>query len=81
MYTLQDTSKYTVFDIQDKLCSKAWIVPAYTCATGAEHVAIMRCVVSRTYVSRMLRTAILCTLKCARVTLCTLTRVHLRRIT
>ena len=28
-FSLKDDSKYTVFDIQDKLRSSGWIVPAY----------------------------------------------------
>lgn len=35
---------YTVFEIQDKLRARGWIVPAYTCSHGAESLAIMRVV-------------------------------------
>lgn len=48
-WALKDTSKYTVFDIQDKLSNKAWIVPAYTCPKGAESLAIMRVVVKEDF--------------------------------
>ncbi|CAM9561320.1 unnamed protein product, partial [Phaeothamnion confervicola] len=44
-WALKDTSKYTVFDMQDKLRNKGWIVPAYTCPYGAEELAILRVVV------------------------------------
>ncbi|CAM9164187.1 unnamed protein product [Phaeothamnion confervicola] len=48
-WALKDTAKYTVFDIQDKLRNKGWIVPAYTCPDGAEELAIMRVVVKENF--------------------------------
>lgn len=47
-WSLNDDSKFTVFDLQDKLRNKGWIVPAYTCPEGAEELAIMRVVVKMT---------------------------------
>ncbi|KAF1775892.1 SWIB domain [Phytophthora cactorum] len=41
-FALIDSSRYSCFDIQDKLKSRGWIVPAYTCSSGAESLAIMR---------------------------------------
>ncbi|KAG5184951.1 pyridoxal phosphate-dependent transferase [Tribonema minus] len=48
-WSLKDSSKYTVFDIQDKLRDKNWIVPAYTCPPGAEELAILRVVVKQDF--------------------------------
>ena len=44
-FSLKDTSKYTVFNIADNLRRFGWIVPAYTMAPDAEHVAVLRVVV------------------------------------
>ena len=44
-FSLKDTSKYTVFNIADNLRRFGWIVPAYTMAADAEHVAVLRVVV------------------------------------
>jgi len=48
-FTLKDASKFTVFDIQDMLRKDGWIVPAYTCPRGAEHLAILRVVVKQNF--------------------------------
>lgn len=48
-FTLIDSSRYTCFDIQDKLRSRGWIVPAYTCSKGAEGFTIMRVVVKQNF--------------------------------
>lgn len=39
----------TVFDIQDKLRCRGWVVPAYTCSRGAESLSIMRVVVKQNF--------------------------------
>ena len=39
----------SVFDLQDKLRGRGWIVPAYTCPTGATSLAIMRVVVKQNF--------------------------------
>jgi glutamate decarboxylase len=36
---------YTVFDISEKIRERGWIVPAYTMAANAEHIAVLRVVV------------------------------------
>lgn len=48
-FALNDSSRYTCFDIQDKLRSRGWIVPAYTCCKGAESLVIMRVVVKQNF--------------------------------
>eukprot|EP00475_Leptophrys_vorax_P014959 TRINITY_DN2123_c0_g1_i1.p1 TRINITY_DN2123_c0_g1~~TRINITY_DN2123_c0_g1_i1.p1 ORF type:complete len:531 (-),score=143.27 TRINITY_DN2123_c0_g1_i1:99-1691(-) len=48
-FSLKDTSKFSVFDIQDGLKREGWIVPAYTCPKGAEKLAIMRVVVKQNF--------------------------------
>jgi glutamate decarboxylase len=48
-FTLIDSSRYSCFDIQDKLRSRGWIVPAYTCSRGAESLTIMRVVVKQNF--------------------------------
>jgi len=48
-FSLNDTSKCTVFHLQDKLRNRGWIVPAYTCPKGAEKLAIMRVVVKQNF--------------------------------
>ncbi|EWM30087.1 glutamate decarboxylase [Nannochloropsis gaditana] len=40
---------YTVFEIQDKLRERGWIVPAYRCPKGAEKLCIMRVVVKENF--------------------------------
>ncbi|KAJ3292185.1 hypothetical protein HDU79_001693 [Rhizoclosmatium sp. JEL0117] len=48
-FALKDASKYTVFDIQDRMKHQGWIIPAYTCSKGAESLAIMRVVVKQNF--------------------------------
>jgi glutamate decarboxylase len=52
-FTLLDSSHFTCFDIQDKLRSRGWIVPAYTCSRGAESLVIMRVVVKQNFAYHM----------------------------
>ncbi|RLN69381.1 hypothetical protein BBP00_00000374 [Phytophthora kernoviae] len=52
-FALIDSSRYTCFDIQDKLKSRGWIVPAYTCSSGAEGMTIMRVVVKQNFSAHM----------------------------
>ncbi|KAG1703490.1 hypothetical protein DVH05_007437 [Phytophthora capsici] len=52
-FALIDSSRYTCFDIQDKLKARGWIVPAYTCSSGAESMVIMRVVVKQNFSSHM----------------------------
>lgn len=42
---LRDGTPYTVFDVSAKLRERGWIVPAYTLAPNAEHIAVLRVVV------------------------------------
>ena len=44
-FRLHDERPFTVFDLSDKLRERGWIVPAYTMAPNAEHVAVLRIVV------------------------------------
>jgi glutamate decarboxylase len=44
-FALNDTSRFTVFDLSDKLRNRGWIVPAYTMAPNAENIALLRVVV------------------------------------
>jgi glutamate decarboxylase len=48
-FSLKDTTNCSVFDLQDKLSSRGWIVPAYTCPEGAKDLAIMRVVVKQNF--------------------------------
>jgi glutamate decarboxylase len=43
--SLKDTSKYTVFQISERLRAKGWIVPAYTLPPDAEDIAVLRVIV------------------------------------
>lgn len=52
-FALIDSSRYTCFDIQDKLKSRGWIVPAYTCSRGADSLVIMRVVVKQNFAFHM----------------------------
>jgi glutamate decarboxylase len=58
-FMLNEERHYTVFEIQDLLKQRGWIVPAYRCPKGAEEIQIMRVVVkqdfSRDMVSLFLR--------------------------
>jgi glutamate decarboxylase len=43
-FSLNDTSRFTVFDLSDRLRERGWIVPAYTMAPNAQDVAVLRVV-------------------------------------
>ncbi len=40
----QKTAKWTLFDLQDKLAQKGWMVPAYTMPANIENIVVMRVV-------------------------------------
>jgi glutamate decarboxylase len=44
-FALKDDSRYTVFDLSDKLREGGWQVPAYTMPPDAEDIAVLRVVV------------------------------------
>ena len=44
-FGLKDSSRFTVFDISDKLRERGWVVPAYTMAPDAQDIAVLRIVV------------------------------------
>merc|ERR1712032_1722909 len=48
-FSLKETEVCTVFDIQDHLKARGWIVPAYSCPKGAESLCIMRIVVKQNF--------------------------------
>eukprot|EP00339_Tiarina_fusa_P010075 CAMPEP_0117009696 /NCGR_PEP_ID=MMETSP0472-20121206/8735_1 /TAXON_ID=693140 ORGANISM="Tiarina fusus, Strain LIS" /NCGR_SAMPLE_ID=MMETSP0472 /ASSEMBLY_ACC=CAM_ASM_000603 /LENGTH=476 /DNA_ID=CAMNT_0004712041 /DNA_START=118 /DNA_END=1548 /DNA_ORIENTATION=+ len=48
-FALKDTNNCTVFDLQDHLRGRGWIVPAYCCSKGAESLKIMRVVVKQNF--------------------------------
>ena len=48
-FSMKDTSKFTLFDIQDKMKGNGWVVPAYTCSHGASNLTIMRIVVKQNF--------------------------------
>jgi glutamate decarboxylase len=52
-FTLRDNSRYTVFDISDKLRERGWIVPAYTLAPDAENISVLRVVVREDFTEDM----------------------------
>lgn len=43
--SLKDSSRFTVFDLSEKLRQRGWIVPAYRMAPNAEEIAVLRVVV------------------------------------
>ncbi|VAH86046.1 unnamed protein product [Triticum turgidum subsp. durum] len=43
--SLKDNTKFSVFDVSENLRKFGWIVPAYTMAPDAEHVAVLRVVI------------------------------------
>jgi len=43
-FSLVDTSRFTVFDLSDRLRERGWIVPAYTMAPNAQDIAVLRVV-------------------------------------
>lgn len=47
--SLRDTSKFTVYDLSQKLREKGWIVPAYTLPPNAESLAVLRIVVKENF--------------------------------
>ena len=38
----QKTAKWTLFDLQDKLAQRGWMVPAYTMPANIEQIVVMR---------------------------------------
>lgn len=44
-FSLKDSSKHSVFEISENLRRYGWIVPAYTMAPDAQHIAVLRVVV------------------------------------
>ncbi|KAF7040661.1 hypothetical protein CFC21_050553 [Triticum aestivum] len=56
--SLKDSTKFSVFDVSENLRKFGWIVPAYTMAPDAEHVAVLRVVIredfSRSLAQRLL---------------------------
>lgn len=44
-FALKDSSKHTVFEISEHLRRFGWIVPAYTMAPDAQHIAVLRVVI------------------------------------
>ncbi|RLN98363.1 hypothetical protein BBJ28_00011846 [Nothophytophthora sp. Chile5] len=52
-FSLKDTSRYSCFEIQEKLKGRGWIVPAYSCSRGAESLVIMRVVVKQNFSCQM----------------------------
>ncbi len=44
-FALRDSSRYTVFDVSNRLRGHGWQVPAYTMPADAEEVAVLRVVV------------------------------------
>jgi glutamate decarboxylase len=47
--TLKDQSRFTVFDLSDKLRERGWIIAAYTLPKNADHISIMRVVVRENF--------------------------------
>lgn len=43
--SLKDSSKYSVFQISENLRRFGWIIPAYTMAPDAQHIAVIRVVI------------------------------------
>jgi glutamate decarboxylase len=39
---VQQSAKWTLFDLQDKLAQKGWMVPAYTLPANLENIVVMR---------------------------------------
>ena len=44
-FALLDESRFTIFDLSERLRERGWIVPAYHLAPNAEHLAVARVVV------------------------------------
>ncbi|KAE8881611.1 hypothetical protein PF003_g34321 [Phytophthora fragariae] len=51
--SLKDSPSCSCFDIQEKLKTRGWIVPAYTCSKGAEGLTAMRVVIKQNYSCQM----------------------------
>ena len=47
--SLKDSSKFTVYDLSEKLRERGWIVPAYTLPPNAESIAVLRIVVKENF--------------------------------
>jgi glutamate decarboxylase len=61
-FTLKDSSRYTVFDLSEKLREHGWQVPAYTLPPKVDHMAVMRVCVREGF-SRDLAAMLLADLK------------------
>jgi len=48
-FSLVNCDTFTVFDLQDRLRVRGWVVPAYNCPSGAKGLAIMRTVVKQNF--------------------------------
>jgi len=48
-FALADSDSFTVFDLSHALRERGWIVPAYTMAPNAEHIAVLRVVVREAF--------------------------------
>jgi glutamate decarboxylase len=44
-FALKDDTRFTAFELVDRLRERGWIIPAYHLAPDAEHVAVARVVV------------------------------------
>jgi glutamate decarboxylase len=44
-FRLRDDSKYTVYDVSDRLRARGWVVPAYKMPKGLEDMSVLRVVV------------------------------------
>ena len=44
-FRLNDSSRFTVFDLSNKLRERGWIVPAYTMAPNAQDISVLRIVI------------------------------------
>ncbi|KAE9285842.1 hypothetical protein PR003_g26472 [Phytophthora rubi] len=51
--SLKDSPSCSCFDIQEKLKTRGWTVPAYTCSKGAEGLTAMRVVIKQNYSCQM----------------------------
>ena len=46
---LKDTTKFTVFDLSERLLERGWIVPAYTLPPDAQSIAVLRIVAKENF--------------------------------
>jgi len=44
-FHLKDASRYSVYDVSERLRVRGWQVPAYTMPPGAESIAVLRVVI------------------------------------